>query len=90
MTREEVWLDVGIGSNNTRCYIHVTEHAKNLGSDMCKALPSIYAFKGCDYTVALVRKGKVCMLAMVEKSTKFQEEFGQLGESRRFSAVCQS
>ena len=57
---------------------------------MCKALPSNYAFKGCDYTVALVRKGKVCMLAMVEKSTKFQEEFGQLGESRRFSAVCQS
>ena len=54
---------------------------------MCKALPGLHAFTGCDYTAALMRKGKVCMLAMVEKSKKFQEAFGQLGESRRVSSV---
>ena len=84
---KHLWLDVGINSNNTRRYINITELDKNLGSDMCKALPGLHAFTGCDYTAALMRKGKVCMLAMVEKSKKFQEAFGQLGESRRVSSV---
>ena len=84
---KHLWLDVGLNSNNTRRYINITEHDKNLGSDMCKALPGLHAFTGCDYTAALMRKGKVCMLAMVEKSEKFQESFGQLGEFIRISSV---
>ena len=60
---------------------------KNLGSDTCEDLPGLHAFKGFGYTAALTRKGKVCMLSKVDKSKKFQQAFGQLGESKRVSSV---
>ena len=48
---------------------------------MWPTLSGLHAFTGCDSTADLMRKGNVCMLAMMGKSKMFQEAFGQLGGS---------
>ena len=35
---------------------------------MCLALPGLYAFTGCDYTVSFAHKGKLCPLSLMEKN----------------------
>ncbi len=62
-----VWMDVGKSSNNTRRYIDVSSLADHLGVDLCKALPGLHAFTGCDYTAAFYRKGKFRPLTIMEK-----------------------
>ena len=46
------------GSSNKRRIVPVHKCASELDSDICAALPSFYAFTGCDTTSAFVRKGK--------------------------------
>ena len=76
-----IWMDVGVSSNNTRRYIDVAKLADELGPDICNALAGYHAFTGCDYTASFFRKGKVRPLAIMEKDDKFIEVFAKLGES---------
>ena len=48
-----IWLDMGLDSDNIRKYVSVNQLAENLGERLCKALPAFHTFKGSDYTAAL-------------------------------------
>jgi len=61
-------MDAGVDGNNTRHDVNVSILSKELGPDLCTALPGIHSFAGCDYTVAFLWKGKVCRLKLMEKS----------------------
>ena len=74
-----MWMDAGVDGNNTRHYVNVSSLSKELGPDVCIALPGIHSFAGCDYTMAFLRKGKVCPLKLMEKS--YIALFANLGES---------
>jgi len=63
-----MWMDVGVDGNNTRHYVNVSGLSKELGPDLCSALPGIHSFTGCDYTTAFLWKGKVLPLKLMEKS----------------------
>ncbi len=51
-----VWLDVGLSSNNTRRFINVTTVAE---CDITEAVPSLHKYTGCDVTTACMNKGNV-------------------------------
>ena len=51
-----VWLDLGLDYNNSRHYVDIKATAENIS--YIQALPGIYAFTGCDYTPAFLKKGK--------------------------------
>jgi len=54
-----VWMDAGVDGNNTRHYVNVSILSKELGPDLCTALPGTHSFTGCDYTMAFLWKGEV-------------------------------
>ena len=72
--KANVWMDAGVDGNNTRRYVDVTGLSKELGPDLCSALPGIPSFTGCDYTAAVLRKGKV-------RPLKYIALFAELGDS---------
>ena len=79
--KANVWMDAGMDSSNTRRFIDMTSLATLLGKSLCSALPGLHSFMGSDYTSAFLRKGKVCPLQLMEKSTLFVNAFTALGES---------
>ena len=81
---DNVWMDVGHSSDNTRRYVHITALANHLGPILCKALPGYHAMTGCDYTSTFFRKGKVNPLKIAEKSALHLEGLGNIGESTTF------
>ncbi len=48
---------------------------------MCRALPSLHAFTGCDSVSAFAGKGKVSSLKLLIGNTNMQETFKDLGTS---------
>ena len=46
---------------------------------MCKALPGLHAFTGCDTVSAFAGKDKTRALRMLTANAKFKEAFAQLG-----------
>ena len=46
---------------------------------MCKALPGLHAFTGCDTVSAFAGKGKIRALTMLTANADFKEAFAQLG-----------
>jgi len=72
-------MDVGTAAKNNRRYICLTAIYKELGPDLCAALPAFHAFTGCDYTSSFVCKGKVRPFKLLEKSQEFQESFAASG-----------
>jgi len=79
----KLWMDTGSSAINTRRYIDVTTLGAMLGPSVCSALPALHAFTGCDYTAAFMRKGKVRLFEVMQKSTDFATAFGNIGKSRR-------
>ena len=53
-----IWMDVGVSSNNKRRYIDVAKLADELGLDLCNGLAGYHAFTGCDYTQASSARGR--------------------------------
>ena len=76
-----LWLEVGIYTNNTLEYINVNQLYAVLGSKLCRALPAFHIFTGSDYTAAFSGRGKVTPLKKLEKSDEFLHAFGSLGSS---------
>ena len=72
-------MDVGVDGNNTKRYVNVTSLSKELGPDLCSALPGIHSCTECDYTAAFLRKGKLRPLKLMEKS--YIALFAELGDS---------
>ena len=73
-----VWLDVGLDYNNSRHYVDIKATARNVG--YVRALPGIYAFTGCDYTPAFLRKGNKQPIEIMIKNKVYADAFSKLGE----------
>ena len=75
----KIWMDMGHSYNNSCRYVDVSTLAQQLGHDMCKALPALHAFTGCDYTASFMRKGKIRPFDLIEKSKTFTSAFARIG-----------
>ena len=47
---------------------------------MCCALPGLHSFTGCDTVSAFGGKGKISAFKLMQKNTKYQDAFTQLGK----------
>ncbi len=74
--KPNVWLDVGLSSNNTRRFFNVTKLAE---CDITEGLPSLHACTGCDVTAAFINKGNVKPLELSRKHRLFQDTFSKSG-----------
>lgn len=83
--RSTLWMDIATISKNNRRYVSLTAIWKELGPDLCAALPAFHAFTGSDYTSAFVRKGKVRPLATLEKQPDYQKSFRVMATSTTVS-----
>ena len=54
LENSHLWYDIGVNYNNIHKHIDITKLAKNM--KIIKALPTIYAFTGNDYTSLFFRK----------------------------------
>lgn len=80
-TDKHVWMEVGHFSNNTQRFIDITAIYKNLGPNICNALPGFHAFTGCDYTASFFGKWKIKPFDILTKHTEICEAFAKLGQS---------
>ena len=58
-TQVGVWLDAGLASNNTRCFISINDLVDKIDNGVLIALPGLHAFTGCNYTSSFLNKGKI-------------------------------
>ena len=67
-------------STQTRTrFISITNVFERHGSRICKCLPGLHAFTGCDSVSAFSGKGKLAALTLVKRRPAYQELFQQLG-----------
>lgn len=52
--------------------------AKKLGTTLCRNLPALHAYTGCDYTAAFEQKGKVRPFKLFSKNESYQNIFASL------------
>lgn len=76
---DELWFHTGI-KDRVR-YIPANKVLRNLGTQVCKALPVFHALTGCDSTSALSGIGKKKAWKVLTKSTVFQESLESVGQS---------
>ena len=57
----------------------MTDIASAIGPEVCKALPGLRAFTGCESTSAFVRKEKKKPLTVMRSSSHFLRVFAELG-----------
>ena len=70
-----VWLEMGLHTNNTLRYVKKNKLHQELGNSFCVALPGFHAFTGSDYTALFNRKGKIRPLKLLERSENTQKVF---------------
>jgi hypothetical protein len=75
----EVWMDVGLSTNNTRRYISISTLVSHLDQSVIDALPALHAFTGSDYTASFMNKGKIRALQLMMKERSFTDAFAALG-----------
>ena len=61
-------------------YVDINKIAHVIGQDVCKALPGLRAFTGCDAVSAFAGIGKVKPLKTLLSKVEYQRMFQQLGE----------
>ena len=76
-----LWLEVGVQSNNTQRFINVNSLYTCLGELFCKSLPAYHALTGCDYTASFARRGKVKPLIVLEKDEDTQIALHNIGST---------
>ena len=81
------------GSTTHTKFVDIIGIADKLGQDVCRALPGLHAFTGCDTVSALVGRGKIGPLKMVMQSKESRATFPELGEvwevqAQLFQKLC--
>lgn len=61
-------------------YINISLVAQALGKEVCKCLPALHAFTGCDTISAFANKGKLSALKIVKKEERYRKLFQKLGK----------
>ena len=79
---QKVLFDTGVG--NKRRLIDVQHVIREVGQEICTALPALHAYSGCDTTSAFVRKGKLMPFKTLKKYPQFLQCFHTLG---RFASI---
>ena len=69
------------GSGNKRKLLNITKIATELGEQCCGALLGLHAFTGCDATSTFKGIGKLKPLKLMQKTSKYENACGSLGES---------
>ena len=64
--------------------------AAAMGKTLCKALPALHAFTGCDTVSAFAGKGKVSALKLVMGNQDLQDVFSELGQNWQVSGEMKS
>lgn len=80
-----VYFDTGMG--NKRRLLDVGAICRTIGPEMCKVLPALHAFTGCDTISAFVRRGKTNVMKIVDKNQDFQRTLHLLGQVHTCSDV---
>ena len=81
----QIWLEVGLQSNNSlRCININALHAK-LGETLSKSLLAYHALSGCDYTASFCRRGKVKPFKVLEKDENMQGILYEMGNQEELS-----
>ena len=60
-------------------YVNITCAAQEQGENLCRSLPALHAFTGCDMVSAFAKKGKVAPLNIVKAEEQFYKPFQKLG-----------
>ena len=68
------------GTKSRERYIDVNQVAAAVGVVVCKALPGMHAFTGCDTVSAFAGRGKIGAMKLLQGNVRFQEAFTQLGK----------
>ena len=74
-----VWLDAGLASNNTRCFISINDLFDKIDNGVLIALPGLHAFTGCDYMPSFLSKGKIKPMGIMMKHEEFLDALAKLG-----------
>lgn len=87
----KIWMDVGTAGKGNSRYINISAIATEIGPHVCKALPGLHAFTGCDYTAFFIRKGKKRPLKIAEDDDSFLDAFSSLAtDDVTDTATCQT
>ena len=60
-------------------YIDITHVVQRYGSEVCRCLPGLHAFTGCDTGSAFSGKGKMTALKLTKRHARFRELFHLMG-----------
>ena len=60
-------------------YIDITHVVQHHGSALCRSLPGLHAFTGCDSVSAFSGKGKLSALKLTKQHRQYMEIFQELG-----------
>ena len=60
-------------------YIGITHVVQRHGSEVCRCLPGLHAFTGCDSVSAFSGKGKMTALKLTKRHARFRELFHLVG-----------
>ena len=67
------------GTQTRTRFVSITNVFERHGSRICKCLPGLHAFTGCDSVSAFSGKGKLMVLKLGTRHPAYQELFQQLG-----------
>ena len=81
----QVFLELGLVSNNTLRYVNVTKMYKKLGDELSKSIPAFHALTGCDFNPAFSRRGKKGPFSVLQKKPEYQRALSTLGSSETIS-----
>ena len=70
-----------IGAKQRQRYIDINAIGRSLGEDVCKALPGMHAFTGCDSTSAFVGKSKKQAFQLLESDEEMCNAMKAVGNS---------
>ena len=73
-----VWLEMGLHTNNTLRYVNANQLHQVLGNSLCDTLPG---FTESDYTASFTCKGKIRPLKLLERSEDAKNAFSVLKRS---------
>ena len=77
--RPQVWMDAGLGSNNSRRYINIGQIADSLGDRLLDSLPGFHAITGSDATTAFMNKGKLRPYDLMVRNQSHIHMLAELG-----------
>ena len=64
-----------------RKVVDIIKFAASRGPEVCKGVPGMHAFTGCDTVSAFARKGKAQAFKILKKKKKARETLTELGKA---------